>query len=172
VRIGEIEEIDPEARTATVSGERLEGDFVVVALGAELAYRTLDSDEEITITPGTQTGSVIRLRHRGVPRVDGRGRVVHHEGLARRVPGGVGHVDLDRLCALTLDCDPRREVPRSVRRHKLAGHLHRRVRLGLADDPDRPCEAADRIATAMIITAAMIEGAALFAIVVGLMAVL
>jgi len=36
----------------------------------------------------------------------------------------------------------------------------------------RQPEAADRIATAMIITAAMIEGAALFAIVVGLMAVL
>jgi molecular chaperone DnaJ len=46
----------------------------VAALGAELAYRTLDSDEEITINPGTQTGTVIRLRHRGVPRVDGRGR--------------------------------------------------------------------------------------------------
>jgi F-type H+-transporting ATPase subunit c len=36
----------------------------------------------------------------------------------------------------------------------------------------RQPEAADRISTAMIITAAMIEGAALFAIVVGLLAVL
>jgi sulfide:quinone oxidoreductase len=37
VRIGEIEHIDPAARTVTVSGQTLEGDFIVLALGAELA---------------------------------------------------------------------------------------------------------------------------------------
>ena len=46
----------------------------VAALGAELSYRTLDSDEELAIAPGTQTGKVFKLRGRGVPHVDGRGR--------------------------------------------------------------------------------------------------
>jgi molecular chaperone DnaJ len=44
------------------------------ALGATLDYQTLDGDEELTIPPGTQTGRLITLRGRGVPRVDGRGR--------------------------------------------------------------------------------------------------
>jgi molecular chaperone DnaJ len=46
----------------------------VAALGAELAYETLDGGEELTIAPGTQTGHVLRLRGRGVPHVDRRGR--------------------------------------------------------------------------------------------------
>ena len=44
------------------------------ALGCELTYGTLDGDEELTIAPGTQTGKVLKLRGRGVPHVDGRGR--------------------------------------------------------------------------------------------------
>lgn len=43
-------------------------------LGAALDYETLDSTEELSIPPGTQTGDVIRLRERGVPRLEGRGR--------------------------------------------------------------------------------------------------
>ena len=46
----------------------------VAALGAELVYETLDGDEELTIAAGTQTGKVIRMRGRGVPHVDRRGR--------------------------------------------------------------------------------------------------
>jgi sulfide:quinone oxidoreductase len=34
---GEIEAIDPEARTVQVNGERLQGDYLVVSLGAQLA---------------------------------------------------------------------------------------------------------------------------------------
>ncbi len=34
---GEIEKIDPEARRATISGKTVDGDYLVVALGAELA---------------------------------------------------------------------------------------------------------------------------------------
>jgi molecular chaperone DnaJ len=41
------------------------------ALGASLAYETLDGVEDVTIPSGTQTGTVIRLRGRGVP--TGRG---------------------------------------------------------------------------------------------------
>lgn len=41
------------------------------ALGAVFDYETLDGIEELTIEPGTQTGTVIRLRGKGVP--TGRG---------------------------------------------------------------------------------------------------
>jgi molecular chaperone DnaJ len=44
------------------------------ALGAELDLETLDGSEPLTIPRGTQTGRVFRLRGRGVPHVEGRGR--------------------------------------------------------------------------------------------------
>ncbi len=44
------------------------------ALGAHLAFETLDGTEDLVVPAGTQTGRMFRLRDRGVPRVDGRGR--------------------------------------------------------------------------------------------------
>ena len=44
------------------------------ALGAEIRFETLDGTEDLVIPRGTQTGRVFRLRGRGVPHVDGRGR--------------------------------------------------------------------------------------------------
>jgi molecular chaperone DnaJ len=44
------------------------------ALGATAVVSTLDGDEEVEVAPGTQTGAVVRLRQRGVPLVEGRGR--------------------------------------------------------------------------------------------------
>jgi molecular chaperone DnaJ len=44
------------------------------ALGAEVQVPTLEGDERIGITPGTQSGSVIRLRDRGVPHLRQNGR--------------------------------------------------------------------------------------------------
>lgn len=44
------------------------------ALGVTISFATLDGDEELTFAPGTQTGHVVRLRGRGVPQVQGRGR--------------------------------------------------------------------------------------------------
>jgi molecular chaperone DnaJ len=48
--------------------------FVQAALGATLAFETLDGTEELVIPRGTQTGKILRLRGRGVPHVEGRGR--------------------------------------------------------------------------------------------------
>jgi molecular chaperone DnaJ len=48
--------------------------FTQAALGTTLAFETLDGVEEVTVARGTQTGSVIRLKGRGVPHVQGRGR--------------------------------------------------------------------------------------------------
>jgi molecular chaperone DnaJ len=44
------------------------------ALGAHLPFDTLDGTEDLVLPAGTQTGRVFRLRGRGVPHVDGRGR--------------------------------------------------------------------------------------------------
>lgn len=41
VRLGEVEKIDPETRQVTVAGEPLEADYLIVALGAELAPETV-----------------------------------------------------------------------------------------------------------------------------------
>ena len=44
------------------------------ALGAHIRYETLDGTEDLVIPRGTQPGRVFRLRGRGVPDVNGRGR--------------------------------------------------------------------------------------------------
>jgi molecular chaperone DnaJ len=44
------------------------------ALGAHLMFETLDGIEDLVIPRGTQGGKVFKLRQRGVPRLDGRGR--------------------------------------------------------------------------------------------------
>jgi molecular chaperone DnaJ len=53
---------------------RLHLPITQAALGAVLPFETLDGDEELAIPPGTQTGRELRLRGRGVPHLDGRGR--------------------------------------------------------------------------------------------------
>jgi molecular chaperone DnaJ len=44
------------------------------ALGTVVEYAALDTEEELTIPAGTQSGRVVRLRGRGVPHLRGRGR--------------------------------------------------------------------------------------------------
>ena len=44
------------------------------ALGADLEVPTLEGTETLRIPEGTQSGTTFRLRHRGVPDVNGRGR--------------------------------------------------------------------------------------------------
>ncbi|MDH4144549.1 MAG: J domain-containing protein [Acidimicrobiia bacterium] len=53
--------------------ERLPISMTQAALGATIQYRTLDSDEELVVARGTQSGTVLRLRGRGVPEVRTRG---------------------------------------------------------------------------------------------------
>ena len=48
--------------------------LVQAALGAHIRYDTLDGTEDLVIPKGTQPGRVFRLRGRGVPDVNGRGR--------------------------------------------------------------------------------------------------
>ena len=48
--------------------------FTVAALGADVPVRTIEGEEELHIPAGTQSGTMLRLRGRGVPRLGGRGR--------------------------------------------------------------------------------------------------
>src|SRR3954447_14519926 len=48
--------------------------FTQAALGAQFAFETLDGTEDLVLPRGTQTGRVFRLRGRGVPHLEGRGR--------------------------------------------------------------------------------------------------
>jgi molecular chaperone DnaJ len=48
--------------------------FTQATLGAQFAFETLDGTEDLVLPRGTQTGRVFRLRGRGVPHVEGRGR--------------------------------------------------------------------------------------------------
>lgn len=44
------------------------------ALGTTMPFETLDGTVDLTMPRGTQTGRVVRLRGRGVPHLEGRGR--------------------------------------------------------------------------------------------------
>jgi molecular chaperone DnaJ len=56
--------------------------MTAAALGTTMTVATLDSEEQLVIKPGTQSGTEMRLRARGVPHLRGTGRgdmVVHLE---------------------------------------------------------------------------------------------
>jgi molecular chaperone DnaJ len=48
--------------------------FAEAALGADMMVKTLDADEKLKVPMGTQTGTVFRLRGKGMPVLGGRGR--------------------------------------------------------------------------------------------------
>ena len=48
--------------------------FPTLVLGGEIKIPTLDGDDAFTIPEGTQTGTVFRIRGRGMPDVGGRGK--------------------------------------------------------------------------------------------------
>jgi len=70
-------QVEPDERFAR-RGDDLHAELRVAmtqaALGAVVSVDTLDGPEQLTVAPGTQSGTVLRLRGRGVPHVRGRGR--------------------------------------------------------------------------------------------------
>jgi len=48
--------------------------FAQAALGADVSVETLEEDEKLKIPMGTQTGTVFRLKGKGMPVLGGRGR--------------------------------------------------------------------------------------------------
>lgn len=48
--------------------------FTIATLGGVVQVPTLEDAEEIEVSPGTQSGEIVRLKSRGMPRLNGRGR--------------------------------------------------------------------------------------------------
>jgi len=48
--------------------------FAQAALGADIKVKTLDGEEDLKIPAGTQTGTVFRLKSKGMPSLNGRGK--------------------------------------------------------------------------------------------------
>jgi molecular chaperone DnaJ len=60
--------------------------MTAAALGTKLVLTTLDGDEDIDIRPGTQPGTVMTLRARGVPHLRGTGRGDLHVHVEVKTP--------------------------------------------------------------------------------------
>lgn len=60
--------------------------FSLAVLGGEITVPTLDGDVKLRVRPGTQSGTVIRLRGKGIARVHGRGRGDEYVRLFVAVP--------------------------------------------------------------------------------------
>ena len=61
-------------RVGTDLGCEVSVPMTVAALGGDIEIPTLDEPETYEVKPGTQSGEVVRLRGRGMPRLDARGR--------------------------------------------------------------------------------------------------
>ena len=77
--------------------DRLHLTMVQAALGANFKYETLDSVEDLEIPAGTQTGDVFRIRGRGVPRLEGRGRGDLLVQAMVETPTGLSDEEIDLL---------------------------------------------------------------------------
>lgn len=64
----------------------LEISFAQAALGADVNIQTVDGDLKIRIPGGTQPGTAIRLRGKGVPHLHGSGRGDHYVRIKVTVP--------------------------------------------------------------------------------------
>ena len=60
--------------------------MTAAALGTRLTIKTLDSEETVDVEPGTQPGSTLRIRGKGVPHLRGAGRGDLHVHLDVRTP--------------------------------------------------------------------------------------
>ena len=60
--------------------------FTQAVLGAELEIPTIDGRVKYTIPEGTQTGTVFRLRGKGIPVLNGRGRGDQYVTVQIQVP--------------------------------------------------------------------------------------
>ena len=60
--------------------------FDVLTLGGNIDVPTIDGFAKLKIAPGTETGKVFRLRSKGMPNVEGRGRGDLHAQVVTEIP--------------------------------------------------------------------------------------
>ena len=71
--------------------------FLQAALGAELEIPTIDGKVKWTLPEGTQTGTTFRLRGKGIPQLNGRGRGDQFVTVKVQVPTGLTHEQKEAL---------------------------------------------------------------------------
>jgi molecular chaperone DnaJ len=91
-----------------------------VTLGAEVDVETLDGVERLRIEPGTASGTVIRLRGKGVPNLNRRGRGDLYVTVHVLTPADLSREErklFEQLAALRGEESSRREpIHRDLRR--------------------------------------------------------
>lgn len=65
--------------------------FSLAVAGGEIKVPTIDGDIKIRIRPGTQSGSMLRLREKGAPTIQGRGRGDEYVRINIQVPDKLTH---------------------------------------------------------------------------------
>ena len=85
---------------------------VEAVLGARVSVRTLEGAGEIVVPPGTQSGQVLRLRGRGLPRLSGEGRGDLYVTVHVAIPSGIDArtQELFREIGRLLPAPPRQEA--------------------------------------------------------------
>jgi molecular chaperone DnaJ len=76
---------------------RLDVPFTDAALGATVAVPTLEGDAQIELKPGTQPGSIVRLRGRGLPSLQGKRRGDLHAIVNVMIPRNLNDDQRDLL---------------------------------------------------------------------------
>ena len=81
------------------------GSLPIAALGGKISVPTLDGEEEMEINPGTQSGSIKRLKGLGMPRQrgSGRGDLITHINIA--VPRNLTDKQRALIEALAMEMD-------------------------------------------------------------------
>jgi molecular chaperone DnaJ len=77
--------------------------YTKAALGGEVKVETIDGEETLKISSGTQPNQVFRLRGKGVPFLDGSGRGDHYVHVTVRIPTSLDDEErelLQRLATL------------------------------------------------------------------------
>ncbi|MCA9542279.1 MAG: molecular chaperone DnaJ [Myxococcales bacterium] len=72
-------------------------DMVQACLGDEIEFETLDGAETVSLAAGTQPGTVLRLRGKGMPSVEGRRRGDLHLRVAVRIPTALNDAQAELL---------------------------------------------------------------------------
>ena len=75
--------------------------FAQAALGAELQIPTIDGNVKYTMPEGTQTGTTFRLKGKGIPSINGRGRGDQYVTVKVQVPAGLSKAQKEALLAFS-----------------------------------------------------------------------
>ena len=88
--------------------------FAEAALGAELEVATIDGKVKYTIPEGTQTGTTFRLRGKGIPILNGKGRGDHYVTVNVEVPRNLSKRQKELLREFAGELKPENHTPETV----------------------------------------------------------